>query len=486
MSVPVVYATKLFVDEDVTTMPGCLDKSTMEATAIASINAHLPPELLMKIFTHIHPEDDGEMRYLLVCRRWRELFLQTCEFWVDLLSIPQELPLDNIPSVARRLPALLMRSGGQDGAQGLGLRIIDSDLSKSLASTFRVYRHRLVSLTLQVRCSIPEGAKILEDLFIEGMVRLMELELIVTSSRRQKRSVAIDFKAFPCLRLLAIPWDLFSTSSPPEHLTTLAFSTHSGFNRDALAEQSISTLFASLGRCDMLAHLRIDVEYVSDTDIASNFIAEQGSRESRITLPRLETLSVRTSGSKQDIATVLIALLDCPSSVILNYHITTIATGAVAFTEAFPPCLAAFPPISTGNALYLDTRGETIEMQMFAEESLRLAVHTHNDFVDAQNEAAEHGLECLPDIGDMFAPFNITSLAVRCDFFHANDFMVLTSKFPKLRRFEALCAEHCLRQLLAVLDRLALERAWPELEELIVPTTRTVCTTHPSAIWPET
>ncbi|KAI0767340.1 hypothetical protein C8Q74DRAFT_950761 [Fomes fomentarius] len=462
----------------------------MEATATASINAHLPPEILMKIFTHIHPKDDGEMRYLLVCRRWRELFLHTCEFWVDLLSIPQEFPPDNIPSVARfrRLPALLMRSGGQDGAQGLGLHIIDSDLSKSLARTLSVYRHRLVSLTLQVRCSIPEGEKLLEDLFTGGMMRLEELELIVTSSRRQKRSVAIDFtaNAFPYLRLLAIPWDLFSTSFPPEYLTTLAFSTHSGLNRDVLAKQSLSTLFASLGRCDVLAHLRIDVEYISDTDVTSIFFAEQGSRESRITLPRLETLSVRTSGSKQDIATVLIALLDCPSSVILNYHITTIATGAVAFTEAFPPCIAAFPPISTGNALYLDTRRETIEIQMFAEDTLRLAVHTHNDFIDAQNEAAEHGLECLADLCNMFAPFTITSLAIRGDLFHANDLTVLTSKFPKLRRFEVLCAEHCLRQLLAVLDRPALERAWPELEELIVPTTRTVCTTHPSATWPET
>ncbi|KAI0757392.1 hypothetical protein C8Q80DRAFT_1349599 [Daedaleopsis nitida] len=52
----------------------------------APIHRHLPPELLMEIFGHLHPKHRREASLLHVCHAWRALLLRTAEFWVDMLS----------------------------------------------------------------------------------------------------------------------------------------------------------------------------------------------------------------------------------------------------------------------------------------------------------------------------------------------------------------------------------------------------------------
>ncbi|KAI1792279.1 hypothetical protein LXA43DRAFT_351954 [Ganoderma leucocontextum] len=57
----------------------------------APINHHLPPEVLMEIFSNVHPTVVPRQRsvpVLRVCRYWRKLVLKTPQFWANLLSLP--------------------------------------------------------------------------------------------------------------------------------------------------------------------------------------------------------------------------------------------------------------------------------------------------------------------------------------------------------------------------------------------------------------
>ena len=56
----------------------------------APINQHLLPELLMEIFSHVHPAvvPRSHIPVLRVCRYWRRLLFRTSEFWDNLLSLP--------------------------------------------------------------------------------------------------------------------------------------------------------------------------------------------------------------------------------------------------------------------------------------------------------------------------------------------------------------------------------------------------------------
>ena len=56
----------------------------------APINRHLLPEMLMQIFSHVHPAvvPRSHIPVLRVCRYWRRLLFCTSEFWDNLLSLP--------------------------------------------------------------------------------------------------------------------------------------------------------------------------------------------------------------------------------------------------------------------------------------------------------------------------------------------------------------------------------------------------------------
>ena len=54
--------------------------------AAAPINHHLPPEVLMRIFGYLNPGSYRQLKYLRVCRQWRDIMLRTPPFWADILS----------------------------------------------------------------------------------------------------------------------------------------------------------------------------------------------------------------------------------------------------------------------------------------------------------------------------------------------------------------------------------------------------------------
>ncbi|KAM5537561.1 hypothetical protein V8D89_008774 [Ganoderma adspersum] len=56
----------------------------------APINQHLPPEVLMEVFSLVHPAvvPRSHVPVLRVCRYWRRLLFRTPQFWTNLLSLP--------------------------------------------------------------------------------------------------------------------------------------------------------------------------------------------------------------------------------------------------------------------------------------------------------------------------------------------------------------------------------------------------------------
>ena len=56
----------------------------------APINRHLLPEILMEIFSHVHPAvvPRSHIPVLRVCLYWRWLLFRTSVFWDNLLSLP--------------------------------------------------------------------------------------------------------------------------------------------------------------------------------------------------------------------------------------------------------------------------------------------------------------------------------------------------------------------------------------------------------------
>ncbi|PIL27011.1 hypothetical protein GSI_10150 [Ganoderma sinense ZZ0214-1] len=57
----------------------------------APIHRHLPPEVLMEVFSHVHPATlmpRPRVPVLGVCRYWRRLLFHTPRFWANLLSLP--------------------------------------------------------------------------------------------------------------------------------------------------------------------------------------------------------------------------------------------------------------------------------------------------------------------------------------------------------------------------------------------------------------
>ncbi|PIL27007.1 hypothetical protein GSI_10146 [Ganoderma sinense ZZ0214-1] len=58
----------------------------------APIHRHLPPEVLMEIFSHVDPVVAMMPRpwvpLLRICRYWRRLLFRTAQFWANLLSLP--------------------------------------------------------------------------------------------------------------------------------------------------------------------------------------------------------------------------------------------------------------------------------------------------------------------------------------------------------------------------------------------------------------
>ena len=54
------------------------------------INHHLPPEVLVEIFSHDHPvvTPRRHVPILGVCGYWRRLLFCTAQFWANILSLP--------------------------------------------------------------------------------------------------------------------------------------------------------------------------------------------------------------------------------------------------------------------------------------------------------------------------------------------------------------------------------------------------------------
>ncbi|TFK93017.1 hypothetical protein K466DRAFT_538685 [Polyporus arcularius HHB13444] len=142
--------------------------------ATAPIHRHLPPELLMEIFGRLEPEELQELKYLHVCRMWRELILRTAEFWVGMLRNPIRFPNGNTPGVQSYSESAwyqcfklsLERSAPRD------IFLTSQGFSELAYTSLLPHAQRIASLSVEL---YPQDASRLFGLLRLGMPRLRTL-----------------------------------------------------------------------------------------------------------------------------------------------------------------------------------------------------------------------------------------------------------------------------------------------------------------------
>ncbi|KAI1792329.1 hypothetical protein LXA43DRAFT_1133977 [Ganoderma leucocontextum] len=137
----------------------------------APINQYLPPEVLMEVFSHVHPAVMPRPRVpvLRICRYWRQLIFRTPQFWANLLSLPSWKSW-NPKYHMGRFQAALARSA----PESLTLSVPYSD--KDIADILTPHASRLSSFKVGPTWYIvKEMAQVLE----QHMPRLTHLIIIV-------------------------------------------------------------------------------------------------------------------------------------------------------------------------------------------------------------------------------------------------------------------------------------------------------------------
>ncbi|KAM5543948.1 hypothetical protein V8D89_002565 [Ganoderma adspersum] len=162
----------------------------------AAINLLLPPELLIEIFSHLHPAGVINRRrvpVLHVGQYWRSLLFRAPQFWSNLLSLPW-WKLSR-PTQLDRFRAALSRSGST--SLSLPVRYWDEVIAGILASQ----ASRISSLTVgpMVHC-IEKIAQLLEH----DMPRLTHLVILESSLYHRGSTFVLDFSRHRNIRILEL------------------------------------------------------------------------------------------------------------------------------------------------------------------------------------------------------------------------------------------------------------------------------------------
>ncbi len=178
--------------------------------AASSINRKRPREVLVEIFALLPLKGSGyyEYRhtsYLLVCRAWYSLLLQTPRFWAALLNKPHLLTNGYWGTV--RGNALYDRYLERSGAVALGLPIhLTSDhILRSLSP----HCHRITRLYVRITPERELEGPVLHSLLSAGMPSLVDLDVTHTHVYNPPRTggpLILNARHLPGLHSLAHPW----------------------------------------------------------------------------------------------------------------------------------------------------------------------------------------------------------------------------------------------------------------------------------------
>ena len=180
----------------------------------APINRHLLPEMLMQIFSHVHPAvvPRSHIPMLRVCRYWRRLLFRTSEFWDNLLSLPT---WDGWNSKYHVGPfrAALVRSASAN------LVLSVPYYSEAVASILIPHASRLSSFKAGPTLSNPEEmalSRLKEEILYRTRRRYgLYMYGVVRKEEWRTSAVAFSFPLFPNLQSLELQQTYIRTPIAP-------------------------------------------------------------------------------------------------------------------------------------------------------------------------------------------------------------------------------------------------------------------------------
>ena len=164
----------------------------------APINLYLPPELLMEVFSHVHPavmpRPQACVPVLRVCRYWRSIIFRMPQFWANILSLPSWRSW-NPKYHMGRFSAALARSV----SQSLTLSLPYCD--QTIASVLMPHASRLSSLKVgpTLQC-VNDIAQFLD----QHMPHLTHLAILRYSWNDSHLTSILNFSQYPNMQALEL------------------------------------------------------------------------------------------------------------------------------------------------------------------------------------------------------------------------------------------------------------------------------------------
>ncbi|KAM5543964.1 hypothetical protein V8D89_002581 [Ganoderma adspersum] len=173
----------------------------------APINHRLPPEVLVEVFSHVHPVVMPRPRIpvLRVCRYWRRLLFSTPRFWANLLSLPTWKTW-NPKHHLGRFQAALVRSA----LESLILSVPYSN--EAIVDILIPHASRLSSLKVgPTWYDVEDMSPILE----QHMPRLTRLIILRCCGYTQASTLNLNFSHYPNIQSLELERTHFCTPLAP-------------------------------------------------------------------------------------------------------------------------------------------------------------------------------------------------------------------------------------------------------------------------------
>ena len=398
--------------------------------AAAPINHHLPPEVLMRIFGYLNPGSYRQLKYLRVCRQWRDIMLHTPPFWADILSaVPLNMRDVKVwQSQYKRFEFFLNHSSPRP--LDLTLRGCPAHVLEALTP----HAHRLRSMTLSIEALDVEH---LDRLLSVGMPVLEELSVV--QLQRPERKVAecnelfatpihLDPSKFPLLHTLHIPRSLFTTTNAVSSLQYLELTKCICTDCLYTRTQTFTPLLDALNQCPALETLRFEHSLPPHNN-------DPPPPDRVVSLPALRELHI---DDHYPDTSKLLSHLDYPAKTSVTIEgVRFWRREGDNFKRALPPDLTRFHPIVDATEVGIEF-GEITILETFAGDA-QLLTYTITEF-EARNKYDDDNvpMRYISELADMFTPASaITILSITVGMFVRADWVCLLRALPNLVSLDA-------------------------------------------------
>ncbi|KAM5534003.1 hypothetical protein V8D89_012323 [Ganoderma adspersum] len=176
-----------------------------EYNAFAPINHLLPPEVLVKVFSHVHPAVVYRRRVpvLHVCRYWRMILFKIPQFWANLLSLPLSRSMNPNWRIGRFTAALALSAP-------LNLALSLPFWSLDVVDIVTLHASRLASLTIRPTFDMEP----IKRLFEQRMPHLRDL-VVFNCTRHWRNLPLLYFHQYPNVRSLQLRLTLYYSLVAP-------------------------------------------------------------------------------------------------------------------------------------------------------------------------------------------------------------------------------------------------------------------------------